>query len=707
MSERSVTAPPRESALESLCGACGVEYDPIVGGQAWAAAMGETRPLPRLAMAARDVGLRLTQANWTAREALHQVRPGVALVAPTPEGSYVVVVDRSGGQALLDDGRWVGAHELGRSVGATDDRATLEWALAEPISPCSDLGGPPPGEDHGDHGDPHGPSPLRRLWGILRPEWRDVWVVIVFAFGVGILSLSVPITVEAIVSTVQPGNVTMLTAVIVLALVLLGCLLLAGLMRALSAYVVELIQRRVFVRVVGELAYRLPRVRAEAFDRQHGPELVNRFFDVLTVQKASATLLLDGVSVVIQALIGLVVLAIWHPYLLGFNLALLVSMTLFIWLLGWGAVASKIRESLAKYAVAGWLEEMVRYPLAFKLPAGQEYALQRADALTRDYLVRRQQSFRILFRQIVFGFFLQAVGSSALLGLGGWLVIRNELTSGQLVAAELIIVVIVGSFVKLGKSLESYYDLLAGMDKLGHLVDLPLENEQGERLFGVTGPARVALRQVSYSYADDHGHPTPLLRQVTADVAPGERIALIGPSGAGKSTLAEILYGLREPTSGHVELDGYDLRDLRLESLRQQVASVVGAEAFDGTILDNVRLGRPGVSLSDVTWALAMVGLLDEVRGLPAGLRTPLAGGSPLSRGQLQRLMLARAIAGRPRLLLLDGPLDELDPRTRSRVIVGLFARDNPWTLIAITNNPDVLAACDRSLSLEGPASTH
>lgn len=706
----SAAAPPLSAALQSLAGACGLEYDPIQANDA-ALSADDGRPLARLAQAARDVGLRLTEATCSCRDALAQLRPGVALVAPCA-GDYVVVVDRSGSHARLADGRWVSDHDLGRLAGAPDARARVEWGLVEPLSPADDMHPPPGGNGDGGHGGHgghhhHGPSPLARLIGLLRPEWRDVWMVVVFAVGIGLLSLAIPITVEALVSTVQPGNVTMFTAVIVLALVLFGCLSLAAVMRALSTYVVELIQRRIFVRVVGDLAYRLPRVQAQAFDRAHGPELVNRFFDVLTVQKASATLLLDGVTVVIQAIIGLLVLAIWHPYLLGFNLALLVTLTFFVWLLGYGAITAKIRESLAKYAVAGWLEEMVRHPLAFKASAGQDYALRRADALSRDYLVQRQASFRILFRQILFGFWLQALASSVLLGLGGWLVIRNELTTGQLVAAELIVLVVVGGFVKLGKSLESYYDVLAASDKLGHLVDLPLERTGGERLARGDGPASLRLCGLSYSYDDDQGHQVPILHGVDAEIAPGERVALIGPSGGGKSTLMEILFGLREPTEGHAELDGIDVRDVRLESLREQVGEVAGTEAFEGTVLDNVRMGRPGVPLTAVTAALRAAGLLDEVRALPQGLRTHLAtGGAPLSRGQSQRLMLARAIAGRPRLLLLDGSLDDLDGDMRRRVIGELFSRDNPWTLLVVTHNPDVLAACDRTLSL-GPVEGH
>ncbi|MFM7150235.1 MAG: peptidase domain-containing ABC transporter, partial [Gemmataceae bacterium] len=496
----------------------------------------------------------------------------------------------------------------------------------------------------------HGPKPLRRLLHMIQPERRDIGLLSVFAIGIAILSLAVPITVETLVNTVQGGNLLMMQAVIVLSFILLFCLVLAGAMRILSTYIVELIQRRVFVRVVSELAYRLPRVQTEAFDQHHGPDLVNRFFDVMTIQKSGSTLLLDGLTVVAQAIVGLVVLGFWHPFLLGFDTAVLLAMVFLVWLLGHGGIRTKIQESFAKYAVAGWLEEMVRHPVAFKMAFGQDFAMVRADDLTRDYLRCRVNSFYILFRQIIFGIILQALASAALLGLGGYLVVRNELTVGQLVAAELIVIVLVGSFVKLGKSLESYYDLMAATDKLGHLVDLPIEEESGEKVLFPSGPASLRLNRVRFSYLNG----TEVLHGVDFAVEPGERIAVLGPSGCGKSTLMDMLLGLRRPSSGSIELDKFDLRDINLRTLRSQLASSAGTEVFGGSILDNVRIGREEVSLADIRTSLETVGMLEKLQALPNGLNSPLlSGGNQLSQGEIQRLMLARALAGRPRLLLI------------------------------------------------------
>lgn len=601
--------------------------------------------------------------------------------------------------------------ELTSRLGLDSPKAPVHWVMVLPLAPCHALRDPDAdemyqhgpghgghaGQGHGHgHGD-HGVSPLRRLLGLMQFEAKgDLWMIVAYAVGVGILSLATPLAVEAVVTTVALNQ--LLHQLIVLTLILFACLALAAMLRALQTYMVEVMQRRIFARVTSDLAYRLPRIRIDAYDRNHGPELVNRFFDVLTVQKVAALLMLDGISVVLGAGIGLIVLAFYHPFLLGFDLVLLMAMTGMVFALGRGAIRTSIQESVAKYEVAGGLEEIARAPLAFKVDGGADFAMDRADAATRRYLSARRRHFVIVMRQVIFALGLQAIASSALLGLGGYLVIQQQLTLGQLVAAELIIATVLLSFSKLGKHLEAWYDLMAAMDKLGVLVDLPLERHDGEPQREVPeAGAELVLRNVSYSYEEHRS----VLNHMNLEVKAGERLAIIGPSGSGKSTLLDLIYGLRAPTHGSIELDGTNTRDLRLESLRAEVAMVKGLEIIEDTILENVRVGRLWLSLSDVRRALDLVRLLDEVTDLPDGLHTILSSnGAPLSLGQSRRVMLARAIAGDPRLLVIDEGLDSIDLDARKKVVETLFDRAAPWTLLIVSHGQEVVSNCDRAVIL-------
>ncbi|HEU4533653.1 MAG TPA: ATP-binding cassette domain-containing protein, partial [Polyangiaceae bacterium] len=408
---------------------------------------------------------------------------------------------------------------------------------------------------------------------LLRAERSDVWVVVAYAVTIGLLSLAVPVAVQSLVNTVAFGS--LVQPLVVLTLLVLAGLGFANALRALQARVVELIQERLFVRAAADLAFRLP--RAEAFGGHHGPELVNRFFDVLTVQKGAASLLLDGLAIVLQTAIGMLLLAFYHPLLLAFDVVLLGAVAFLLLVLGRGATGTAVEESKAKYAVAAWLEELARHPAAFKGPGGSSFALGRVDALCRRYLGARRRHFRVLFRQIVGALTLHAVASAALLGIGGWLVLARQLTLGQLVAAELVVSAVVAGVAKFGKHLETYYDLLAAVDKLGHLVDLPLEREGGDEPAPAKGAPAVEVR-------GDGGLHLAL--------AAGERVALVGPNGSGKSALLERLYGLRGAAGGALRFEGAPAADWSLDALRRRVALVRGHEVFEGTLADNVALGR-------------------------------------------------------------------------------------------------------------------
>lgn len=542
-------------------------------------------------------------------------------------------------------------------------------------------------------------TPWQRLRAVLAPERGDLWVVLIYGVAVGVLSLVVPIAAQSLVNTAAFG--TLPQPVVVLALVVFGMMVLAGGMRGLQVAVAERLQQRLFARMSIDVAHRLARTRQEAWDEHRGTELVNRFLDVMTIQKATAFILLDGFALVLQTVIGMALLALYSPFLFGFDVLLLAGMAFVIFGLGRGAVRTSVEESYRKYEVVAWLEELARVPMAFKGPHGAALALRRVDDVTQAYLEARQEHFRVLLRQVLGSLLLQALASALLLGLGGWLVVRQQLTLGQLVAAELVVTPVVSSFAKIGKYLESLYDLLAAVDKVGYLFDLPLERAGGEPLpGGGTGPAALRFQEVTLPPLEP-GRPVP--HGVTLEVAPGSRVALVGPHGAGKSLLVSLALGLRAPTHGAVELDGVDLREVRLEELRSQVALVRGIELFEGTLLDNIRVGREELSLHQMREALAAVGLLEEVAALPEGLQTHLSGGHlPLSTGQAQRLMLARALVGRPRLLVLDEALDSLDTRVRKQVLDTVLAPGAPWTVLLTTHLPELAARCERVVRLEG-----
>jgi ABC-type bacteriocin/lantibiotic exporter with double-glycine peptidase domain len=529
---------------------------------------------------------------------------------------------------------------------------------------------------HSSHTPYHGVHPWIRLKEMLRLESTEIWVAVVYSVAIGLVSLVLPVAVQAVVNTVAFG--TLLQPLVILTILVFLALSFSTVLNAFHYWVVELIQRRVFVRMAGETTQKLVNVDPGALVQHHGPELVNRFLDVAMVQKAAASLMVDGLSVLMQTLVGMILLAVYHPWLLAFDVLLLVFILIVLWPLGTGAILTSVKESKAKYDLVAWLEEIARHQIAFKTSCGTALALSKTDHYVVDYLTHRGKHFRILMRQTIGCYILQALASAVLLGVGGWLVISRQLTLGQLVAAELVVALVVSGFTKFGKHLETYYDLMAALDKLGYLTDLPLERTEGESLPDESGPVTVGFSGIK--------------------IVAGARVGLVGSTGAGKSTLLDALYGLRTPIEGVVEFDGRDLRDVKLGDLRSQISLVREPQIFDGTILENLRLGSDALDSQGARLALEQVGLLKRVTGLPDGLHTQLStGGAPLSHGQRVQLEIARALVHKPRLMVLDECLEALDDLPeRGMLLDHLFDKKAPWTLIVATQSADILSRCSR-----------
>jgi ABC-type bacteriocin/lantibiotic exporter with double-glycine peptidase domain len=510
------------------------------------------------------------------------------------------------------------------------------------------------------------------------------------------LNLATPIAVQNLVNNVAFG--TLLQPLVVLAVIVFGSLLLAGALRAVQVIAVEYLQRRLFVRMVGDVAWRLPRAKVDAFSRGDGGELVNRFFDVFTVQKAVAGLLLDGVSVALQAVVGMLLLAFYHPFLLAFDAVLVGALFFIVVVLGRGAIATAVTESKRKYQVVWWLEQVGRHAVAFKQSGGGAFARDRADALARNWLDARHAHFMVHLRQVIGALLFQALASTGLLVLGGFLVIERQLTLGQLVAAEIVVATVVAAFAKLGKHLESWYDLVAAADKLGELLDVPVEEDTGDDLQDVQLPLAVQLRDTKIAVAG-----RCWLNGASISLRPGARVAILGGPGSGKSHVAEAIAGLQIPTGGQVLLDQVDTSELR-PMQRGRYAVMARDPAFvSGTVAENIRMGRVEVSVADVRWALRILGIDDAVHRLPDGIRTRLDGeGRPLGDEERDLLMLARAIVGRPRLLVVDSMLDRLSPEARRRTLLALSAPGGPWTFVITTRDAALADELPTVWELEG-----
>ena len=659
---------------------------------------GHDRAIRAAAAAALELGLLPVAKRPTIDELLEICAEGTCIAIPLEtddSGRWLVIVGRTT-TARLTTYEIEGGQVRKRKRRPSQVRRKLE-AMGTLVSVCLSFEARYPLQAiHGSNGG--GPrQALKRLWRLVRLEGNDLLMVLVYAMFIGVLSLVTPVAVQALVNTIAFGSV--LQPLIILTIALLAGLAFGAVLQALRLYVVEVLQRRVFVRVATDFGRRIPRLTRDVHDRVHVPELANRFFDVITVQKAGSALAVDALGLLLQTAMGLCLLAFYHPILLAFDVLLVMVLVLVVVLPSRAGIETAIKESRAKYATAAWLEAMAASPTLFRGAEPADMAAARTDALCRRYLGERTSHWRKLVTQIVGGLGLQVAASVALLGVGGWLVIERQLTLGQLVAAELVVALIGAGFAKLGKQLEKLYDALAAMDKIGDVVDAERERDGGIRIEG-HGPMRLALDAVSRT-----GPGAQLPTPVTAAIPAGARCAVVGPSGSGKTTLLELVGGIRTPTDGRLRADDVDVGQVDLLLYRKDVCFVSDEPLPCATIAELLRLARPQASSDVLRAALRHVGLSEKLALLPNGLDTRLLpNGSQLSRTEARRLQLARALVQRPRLLILDGALDGLglSSNDREALLERILGPDAPWTVMLTTESPDVLERCTRIISTAG-----
>lgn len=556
-------------------------------------------------------------------------------------------------------------------------------------------------EPHFDDADAGKPiSPVKRLIKLLRAEKRDIYYVFFYAVIVGLISLIIPLGIQTTTELVS-GGVFFSSIYLLIGLIILGVLV-TGILQIFQLSMVEYLQRRVFTKAAYEFAFRLPRVKNEALTEKYAPELVNRFFDILTIQKGLPKLLIDLSAATIQILFGLLLISLYHPFFVFLGITLLFTLVAIFYFTGPKGLKSSIEESKYKYKVAYWLQELGRALNSFKVTGNSNLPIRKTDFNVNNYLKYRKTHFNVLVAQYSYIVLFKTGITAALLILGAMLVINREITLGQFVASEVIIILILNSVEKVITYMDVVYDMLTAVDKIAHVTDLPLEKSGGVdfRKSMAKLPFSVEARNVSYRYP---GAKSYALQEVNLKVSAGESVCITGPGGSGKTTLTQLISGLYSNFEGSIKINQYSIRDLDLTNLRDHLAKNISMEdIFDGSVLENITVGKSYLSVQDAIDALEKADVYDWVNNLPDGLNTNLiSGGKGLPRSVVLKLILARCIAKKPNLIVLNDYFSSLSKKDKARLIDMLASDDNPWSLIAVSNDPLIMEACDKVVVLD------
>ncbi len=588
-----------------------------------------------------------------------------------------------GGQRLV---RYVRTSGLAALLGVPGSAVVTGYApIPElPLDPMVD-------RDHGLHA-------LRRVWALLRIDSDDLKVSVIYGVVISILALAVPIAVQSLVNTIAFGS--LLQPLVVLVAVVGIVLAASGVIRLFQARTVEAVQCRMFVRAVFDVARRFTTARPDELRRLRNSDLAYRALELPVMQKATAILLVEGIEVALRLVIGAPLLAVYHPLLLAFALIMIVAMVAVLWVGSRGAIPTAIDESIAKYAAVSWLEEIARLPAVYGSAEGRDRASELTYRHVRRYRDTRRLHFTRLARLLVGGIVVYVLGHLVLLGMGGWLVMRGQLSLGQLVAAEIVFASIGIAVVKLYKQFESVFDLTSAVHKFGELVDLPLAHDAGEPPPAQLGDLEVA--DVTVSTADGH----PLLGPVSLTIPDGARFGVHGAPGTGKSLLLACIAHARVPTSGRITLDGVEREHFDAALVRDQIAFACEDDSYDhvaGTLLDNLRLFAPDASLTRVHEVCRWLELEALVASHPDGIELAVERtGAPLATTFRRRLVVARVLlAGRP-WQIFDGALDQLDlsPPAWDALLDRLYTPAAGTVVVVASSRADVLARCTQTLEL-------
>ncbi|WP_296684490.1 ATP-binding cassette domain-containing protein [Flavobacterium sp.] len=541
-------------------------------------------------------------------------------------------------------------------------------------------------------------TPLQRFYNLLKLDRKDISQIFFYAIFSGLVSLSLPLGIQAIINLIQAGRISISWIVLVL-IVVIGVAL-VGILSLMQLRITENLQQKIFVRSSFEFGYRLPKIKFEELYNQYPPELANRFFDTLTIQKGTSKLLIDFSTALLQIVFGILLLSLYHPFFIFFGVLLsflLYSIFRFSFQAG---LSSSLKESKYKYKVVSWLQEIARNNFSFRKQENFEFALEKNNHLVEEYINYREKHFKVIKRQFTQLIGFKVIITASLLLIGGYLVLNQKMNIGQFVAAEIIILLVINSVEKIIIGLESLYDVLTSVEKIGQIVDLKMEELSEQNSDYCFTNISIETENLKFKYPDS---TDDILSEINLKIEPSEKIYLDGANGSGKSTLIRILAGFFQPTSGSFFINDDTYRKIDLAQYRSQISTITQGETpFEGTVLENITMNNPSISNEDIKWAIESVQLGSFIKTLPEGLDTKIfPDGRQLSSSNAQKILLARSIINKPKIVFYEDPLDKMDEEATKDIIDFLTNSSNQWTVIVSSKNSYWEEKCGRKITLQ------
>jgi len=540
---------------------------------------------------------------------------------------------------------------------------------------------------------------IRRFFSVIRIEKKEVSAIYFYAILSGLIQLSLPLGIQAIInfSQVAAGRTKLPVSMWLLIFLVVGGVLVVGIVQVNQMKVVERIQQRIFTRYAFEFTYKIPRFDIKRVDNYHLPELVNRFFDTISLQKGLSNLLLDIPLAVIQIIFGLVLLSLYSPLFVLLGILLILILYIVLNLTAKKGLDASLRESDFKYSAAAWIEELARTFKSFKVSGKQNLHLQKTDKLVVGYLESRTDHFDVLKFQYWSLILFKLLVTATMLIVGAVLLIEQQLNVGQFIAAEIVILTVLSAVEKLILSLDKAYDVLTSLEKLSKVTDQELEESSATIYNRNPNGVSINFKQLSFGYKDS----TKILNDLKIDIKSGTKVCIKGEAASGKSVLLELLAGGFPDTQGAVLVDGLPIGNYNIESYRKHIGVFYHEQdIFKGTLYENITMGDTTIDPSHLLELAKVVGLDGYITSLPKGFDTEL---NPTGKGMssiiAKKILLVRAFANSPALLLLDEPFEIAGGENCERITDYLINLKNV-TVVVVTGDKNFASQCDQVITM-------
>jgi ATP-binding cassette, subfamily B, bacterial len=540
-------------------------------------------------------------------------------------------------------------------------------------------------------------KPLERLWNLVALERKDIKAIYFYAILSGLLQLSVPLGIQSIVGFVM--GATMVSSIVVLIILVVLGVLFVGIFQMNQMKIIERIQQTIFTRTAFEFTEVIPRLDLKKTDRYYLPEKVNRFFDTIIVQKSISKLLLDIPTASIQIIFGITLLSFYHSIFIIFGIILLTILWIVLKLSSTQGLITSVQESNYKYQVAEWLEEMARVLYSFKFSQGSHLNLNKTDLNVSNYLDARSKHFKILLFQYKTLIALKVLITTAMLVIGSILLIDQKLNVGEFIAAEIIIIMVISSVEKLIGNIDSVYDIITSLEKIGLITDSELEHDGTLILNQNNDGIEINISNLNFEYDENK----KALHDITCYLPANSITCISGKDGSGKSTLLKLLSSNYSQFTGSITFNHIPIGNYKLESLRNAIGiHTQSQEIFKGTVWENISMGKKNSSVQEIMALAEKIGFENFIQNLPQGFETlidPM--GKRLTSTMTKQILLLRTLTGSSSLLLLDEPWQGFDDYHTQKIKNALLTHFKHKTII-IANNDELFAKqCDQRIILD------